>query len=34
MALGARGTPPLVGAHISHLYPYGASLYFTFLARP
>jgi alkyldihydroxyacetonephosphate synthase len=32
-ALGARGTPPLVGCHISHLYPTGASLYFTFLAR-
>jgi alkyldihydroxyacetonephosphate synthase len=32
-ALGARGTPPLVGCHISHLYPSGASLYFTFLAR-
>ena len=33
MALGERGTPALVGAHISHLYPSGASLYFTFLAR-
>ena len=33
LALGERGTPPLVGAHISHLYPSGASLYFTFLAR-
>lgn len=32
-ALGARGTPPLVGCHVSHLYPTGASLYFTFLAR-
>jgi alkyldihydroxyacetonephosphate synthase len=32
-ALGARGTPPLVMCHISHLYPTGASLYFTFLAR-
>ena len=32
-ALGARGTPPLVGCHISHLYSAGASLYFTFLAR-
>ena len=32
-ALGARGTPPLVGCHVSHLYPSGASLYFTFLAR-
>jgi alkyldihydroxyacetonephosphate synthase len=33
VALGERGTPSLVGAHISHLYPNGASLYFTFLAR-
>jgi alkyldihydroxyacetonephosphate synthase len=33
MTLGERGTPALVGAHISHLYPNGASLYFTFLAR-
>jgi alkyldihydroxyacetonephosphate synthase len=32
-ALGALGTPPLVGCHVSHLYPTGASLYFTFLAR-
>ncbi len=32
-ALGARGTPPLVMCHVSHLYPTGASLYFTFLAR-
>jgi alkyldihydroxyacetonephosphate synthase len=32
-ALGARGTPPLVMCHISHLYQSGASLYFTFLAR-
>jgi alkyldihydroxyacetonephosphate synthase len=31
--LASRGTPPLVGCHISHLYPSGASLYFTFLAR-
>ncbi len=31
--LSARGTPPLVGCHISHLYPHGASLYFTILAR-
>jgi alkyldihydroxyacetonephosphate synthase len=31
--LARRGTPPLVGCHISHLYPSGASLYFTFLAR-
>jgi alkyldihydroxyacetonephosphate synthase len=32
-ALGARGTPPLVMCHISHLYPSGGSLYFTFIAR-
>ncbi len=32
-SLGARGTPPLVMCHVSHLYPSGASLYFTFLAR-
>ncbi len=32
-ALGGRGTPALVGCHVSHLYPTGASLYFTFLAR-
>jgi alkyldihydroxyacetonephosphate synthase len=32
-ALSARGTPPLVMCHISHLYPSGCSLYFTFLAR-
>jgi alkyldihydroxyacetonephosphate synthase len=32
-ALTARGTPPIVGCHVSHLYPTGASLYFTFLAR-
>ena len=32
-ALIPRGTPPLVGCHVSHLYPTGASLYFTFLAR-
>jgi alkyldihydroxyacetonephosphate synthase len=31
--LGERGTPTLVGCHVSHLYPSGASLYFTFLAR-
>jgi alkyldihydroxyacetonephosphate synthase len=28
-----RGTPPLVLCHVSHLYPTGASLYFTILAR-
>jgi len=32
-ALAARGTPPLVGCHVSHLYGTGASLYFTVLAR-
>jgi len=32
-SLGALGTPPLVLCHVSHLYPSGASLYFTFLAR-
>ena len=32
-ALGRRGTPPLVMCHVSHVYPSGASLYFTFLAR-
>jgi alkyldihydroxyacetonephosphate synthase len=32
-SLAARGTPPIVWCHISHLYPTGCSLYFTFLAR-
>ena len=32
-ALSARGTPPLVMCHVSHLYPTGASLYFAFIAR-
>jgi alkyldihydroxyacetonephosphate synthase len=32
-ALAGRGTEPLVLCHVSHLYPSGASLYFTFLAR-
>jgi alkyldihydroxyacetonephosphate synthase len=31
-ALAARGTPPLVLCHVSHLYPDGASLYVTVLA--
>ena len=31
--LGERGTPALVMCHVSHLYPSGASLYFTFMAR-
>jgi alkyldihydroxyacetonephosphate synthase len=32
-SLEARGTPPLVMCHVSHLYPVGASLYYTFIAR-
>ena len=32
-ALSRRSTPPLVMCHVSHLYPSGASLYFTFMAR-
>jgi alkyldihydroxyacetonephosphate synthase len=32
-SLAARGSRPLVGCHVSHLYPTGASLYFTFMAR-
>ena len=28
-----NGTPAVVMCHVSHLYPTGASLYFTFLAR-
>lgn len=31
--LRAAGTPPLVLCHISHVYPTGASLYFTVVAR-
>ncbi|PQM48054.1 hypothetical protein C1Y40_01728 [Mycobacterium talmoniae] len=31
-ALGASGTPALVLCHISHVYPTGASLYFTVVA--
>ncbi|MBW3654191.1 MAG: FAD-binding oxidoreductase [Actinobacteria bacterium] len=31
--LGEAGTPPLVACHVSHLYPTGASLYFTVIAR-
>ena len=31
-ALSARGTPAMVMCHVSHLYPSGASLYFTFIA--
>lgn len=32
-ALEGQGTPPIVMAHVSHLYPTGGSLYFTVLAR-
>jgi alkyldihydroxyacetonephosphate synthase len=32
-SLGSLGTPPLVLTHVSHVYPTGASLYFTVLAR-
>jgi len=32
-ALRARGTPPIVMCHVSHVYRAGASLYFTFVAR-
>lgn len=28
-ALSAQGTPPVILCHISHVYPAGASLYFT-----
>jgi alkyldihydroxyacetonephosphate synthase len=31
-ALTDGGRPPLIGCHISHVYPAGASLYFTVLA--
>ena len=31
-ALAERGSKPLVMCHVSHLYPTGASLYFTFIA--
>jgi alkyldihydroxyacetonephosphate synthase len=31
-ALTGQGTPGLVMCHISHLYPDGASLYYTFIA--
>jgi alkyldihydroxyacetonephosphate synthase len=31
-ALTRDGRPPLIGCHISHVYPAGASLYFTVLA--
>jgi alkyldihydroxyacetonephosphate synthase len=32
-ALSSQGTPGLVMCHLSHAYPDGASLYYTFLAR-
>jgi len=32
-ALAGQGTPGLVLCHLSHAYPDGASLYFTFIAR-
>lgn len=32
-SLAERGTPAYVMCHISHLYPSGASLYFTYFAR-
>ena len=32
-ALDAQGTPGLAFCHLSHAYPDGASLYFTFIAR-
>ena len=32
-ALAAGGTPGIVMCHVSHAYPDGASLYYTFLAR-
>ena len=33
VASALAATPPVVGCHLSHLYPDGASLYFTVLAR-
>ena len=33
LSTALAATPPLVGCHVSHLYPDGASLYFTVLAR-
>jgi alkyldihydroxyacetonephosphate synthase len=32
-SLRHNGKPPLIGCHISHIYPTGASLYFTVLAH-
>ena len=31
--LTSRGSPSIVACHVSHLYPSGASLYFTFMSR-
>jgi alkyldihydroxyacetonephosphate synthase len=33
LAGALAATPPIVGCHVSHLYPDGASLYFTVFAR-
>jgi len=33
LASALAATPPIVGCHLSHIYPDGASLYFTVLAR-
>jgi alkyldihydroxyacetonephosphate synthase len=33
LATALHATPPVVGCHVSHTYPDGASLYFTVLAR-
>jgi len=32
-AIAASGAPGLIGCHVSHVYPEGASLYFTLMAR-
>jgi alkyldihydroxyacetonephosphate synthase len=32
-SLSGHGTPPIVLCHVSHIYPTGASLYFTVVAR-
>ena len=31
--LASGGSPSIVACHVSHLYPSGASLYFTFMSR-
>jgi alkyldihydroxyacetonephosphate synthase len=33
LAGALAATPPVIGCHVSHLYPDGASLYFTVFAR-